>query len=143
MTSYSQGQQQNMEIILRSIIFTKDTFKYLNKNLNFIPTPKTNKQKLYIELESFFKLVKLKAHFKDQYKEKITTEDQIFKFQSNKKWPPNKNHHTIETYIEATERELKQHGDISGNKGCNNLFKGKRIAMQELSDHTDNHHQNR
>ena len=38
-------------------------------------------------------------------------EDQIFRPQSNKKWTPNKNHHTIETYIGATERELKQQGD--------------------------------
>ena len=28
-----------------------------------IPTFKTNKQKLYIEMESFFRLVKLKTHF--------------------------------------------------------------------------------
>ena len=94
-------------------------------------------------MEFFFRLSKLKACFKDQHNETLNTEDQIFKPQSNKRWTPKKNHHTIETYIEATERELKQHGDISDNKGCNNLFKGKRIAMQELSDHTDNHHQNR
>ena len=30
---------------------------------------KTSKQKLYIEMESFFRLVKLKAHFKDQHNE--------------------------------------------------------------------------
>ena len=52
--------------------------------------------------------VKLKAHFKEQYNEKLNTEDQIFKPQRKKeKWTPNKNHHTIETYIEATERELQ------------------------------------
>ena len=56
-------------------------------------------------MDSFFRLVKFKAHFKDQYNEKLNTEDQIFKPQSNKKWTPNKNYHTIETYIEAAERE--------------------------------------
>ena len=88
-------------------------------------------------MESFFRLVKLKAYFKDQYNEKLSTEDQIFKPQSNIKWTPNKSHQNIETYIEATERELKQQGDISDNKGYNNLSKGERIAMKELSDHTD------
>ena len=37
--------------------------------------------------------VKLKAHFKDQYNEKLNTEDQIFKPQGEKKkkkWTPNK-----------------------------------------------------
>ena len=57
-------------------------------------------------MKSFFRLVKLKAHFKDQYNHKLNTEDQIFKLQNNKKWTPNKNHHIIETYIEATETEL-------------------------------------
>ena len=78
--------------------FTKDIFKLLNKNLNFISMFKTKKQKLYIEMESFFRLVKLKAYFKDQYNHKLNTDDQNFKPQSNKKWTPNKNHHTIETY---------------------------------------------
>ena len=88
-------------------------------------------------MRTFFRLVKLKAHFKDQYNEKLNPADQIFKPQSNKKWTTHKNHHTIEKYIEATERELKQQGDISDNKGYNNLSKSERIAMKELSDHTD------
>ena len=98
---------------------------------------KTNKQNLYIEMEPSFRLIKLKAHFKDQYNEKSNKEDQIFKHHSKKKWTPNKNHHTIETYIEATEREHKQQGDISKTKGYSNLSKGGRIAMKELSDHTE------
>ena len=54
-------------------------------------------------MESFFRLVKMKAHFKDQNHEKLNMKDHIFKPQSNKKWTPNKNHCTVETYIEATE----------------------------------------
>ena len=82
-------------------------------------------------MESFFRLVKLKAHFKDQYNVKLNMEDQIFKPQSNKIATPSK------TYIEATERELKQKGDISDNKGYINLSQGERIAMEELSDLTE------
>ena len=88
-------------------------------------------------MQSFSRLVKLKAHFKDQYNEELNTEDQTFKPPRNKKWTPDKNHHNVETYIEATEREFKQQGDISDNKGYNNLSKGERIAIKELSDLTD------
>ena len=59
-------------------------------------------------MESFFRLAKLKSHFKDQCNGKLNIEDQISQPQCNKKWTPNKNHHTITTYIEAKERELKQ-----------------------------------
>ena len=61
-------------------------------------------------MESFFRFVKLKAYLKVQYNEKLNTEDHIFKPQSNKNCTPNKNHRTIKTYIEATERELKERG---------------------------------
>ena len=81
-----------------------------NKNHSFIPMFKTNKQKIHIEMESFFRFVKLKAYLKVQYNEKVNTEDHIFKPQSNKNCTPNKNHRTIKTYIEATERELKERG---------------------------------
>ena len=88
-------------------------------------------------MQSFFRLVKLKAHFKDQYNEELNTEDQTFKPPRNKKWTPDKNHHSVETYIEATEREFKQQGDVSDKKGYNNLSKGERIAIKGLSDLTD------
>ena len=88
-------------------------------------------------MQSFFRLVKLKAYFKDQYNEELNTENQTFKPPRNKKWTPDKNHHNVETYIEATERELKQQGDISDNKGYNNSSKSERIAIKELSDLTD------
>ena len=133
------GKKSKVQLVvnLRNKTFTKDTFKILNKNLNFLPTFKTNKQNLCIEMESFFRLVKLKTHFKDQYNEKLNAEDQSFKPQSNKKWKPNKNRQIIETYIAAAERELKQQRDISDNKGQKNLSKSERIALKELSDLTD------
>ena len=79
-------------------------------------------------MESFFRFVKLKAHFKYQYNEKLNKQQ---------KWIPNKIHHSIETYIEAAEKELKQQGKIGGNKGYSNLSKVERIALKEVSDRTD------
>ena len=36
-----------------------------------------------------------------------STEDQLFKPKTNKKWRLDKNHHTVETYIEATKNALE------------------------------------
>ena len=87
-------------------------------------------------MESLFRL-KLEIHFKDHYTEKSNTKDQYSKPQSDEKWIPNKNHQSIKTYIEATERELKQQGDICDKKGYENLSKGETIAKKELRNHTD------
>ena len=46
--------------------FTKAEYKLLNKNLNFIPTPKVyNKNELDADLNDFFRRIKLKAYFKN------------------------------------------------------------------------------
>ena len=56
-----------------------------------------NKNHLNEELDNFFRLIKLKTYFKEKnvYKE------------TNKKWRPDKNHYTVETYIEATKNTLE------------------------------------
>ena len=62
------------------------TFQFLNKNLNFIATPKEyNKHKLNEELESLYILLKLKAHFRANENNILTTEEQIFKLQVKEK----------------------------------------------------------
>ena len=48
-----------------------------------------------------------------------------------------KKHPSIEIYIKATERELKGQGDISENKGYNNLSKVERIGLKETNNCTD------
>ena len=56
---------------------------------------------------TFFRLIKLKAHFKDNIMYNPTTEDQLFKPKTNKKWRLDKNHQIVETYIEATKNVLE------------------------------------
>ena len=125
-------------INLNKKTFTKGTFQFLNKNLNFIPTPKVyNKDKLNKELESFYRLLKLKAYFKDNENTKLTTEQQIFKPQKKEKWTPNKNHHTMSTYIEVTQRELEKEQTRMKEKSYNNLTKNERTSMKELSERED------
>ena len=44
-----------------------DTCKLLNKNLNFIPTSnRYNKNQLSSDLQNFYRLIKLRFHFKDE-----------------------------------------------------------------------------
>ena len=63
-----------------------------------------------------------------------TTEDQLFKPKSNKKCRPDKNHHTVEMYIEATKNALEPEEQKSNrNKYYNNLTKGERKALKELA----------
>ena len=111
----------------------------MNKNLNFIPTPSIfNKNQLNKELDDFFRLIKLKAYFKDNNMYNPSTEDQLFKPKTNKKWRPDKNHHTVETYIEATKNALEtEEQNNNNNKYYNNLTKGERKALKELADRND------
>ena len=74
--------------------FTKAEYKLLNKNLNFILTPKVyNKNELDAGLNDFFRCIKFKAHFKETPNNKNDDESRLFKQNKNKKWTPN-DHHT-------------------------------------------------
>ena len=64
-------------------------------------------------------------------------EQQIFKPQKKEKWTPNKNHHAVLTYIEATQRELEKEQTKMKEKPYNNLIKNERKSMKELSERED------
>ena len=75
----------------------------------FIPTPKVyNKHKLNKELGSFYRLLKLKAYFKDNRNTKLKREQQIFQPHKKEEWTPNTTHHTVLIYIKATQKELEK-----------------------------------
>ena len=76
-TTGFQSDPSGKVINLSKERFTKETFKLLNKNLNFIPT-QTNfsKTTLNKELEDFYRRIKLKVHFKNaKNKDQFTEED--------------------------------------------------------------------
>ena len=65
--------------------FSKSEYKLLSKNLNFMPTPKVyNKKKLDNDLNNFFKLIKLKAHFKGSTNKDTDDENTMFIVYKNK-----------------------------------------------------------
>ena len=70
--------------------FSLDTFKLLNKNLNFVPTPKKyNKKQLDNDAENFFRLIKLRAHFKDINPKSNTDQENLpFQIKNRQKWTP-------------------------------------------------------
>ena len=105
----------------------------------------------------FFRLNKLKAYFKYNNMYNPTTEDQLFKLKTNKKWTPDKNYYFTETYVEASKNALEteeqnknkskcysnltkgetEEQNNNKNKYYNSLTKGERIAKNELADQND------
>ena len=74
----------------------------------FVPTiKKFNTKLLDEEINDFYQHIQLKAHFRDNTKVKELKEEEIFKKPTNKKWAPNKNHDTIETFVETTKSRIK------------------------------------
>ena len=79
-----------------------------------IPTPSIfNKNQLNRELDDVFRLIKVKAYFKDNNMYNPTTGDQLFKPKTNKKWRKDKIHHTVETYIKASKNALEKKAKIT------------------------------
>ena len=66
-----------------------------------------------------------------------TIENQLFQLKPDKKWRPDKNHHTIETCREASKTALEtEEQNNSKNKYYNNLTKGERTTLK-LADRND------
>ena len=89
--------------------FTKGQYDLLNKNLNFYPIPgHYNKSILKKDLKSFNRKIKLKAFFCNKNVQKQETElankEPIIKSKTN--WEPKKNHHTVETFMEAVNKDI-------------------------------------
>ena len=99
----------------------------MNKNLNFIPARRIfNKNQLSKELYDFFRLIKLKAYFEDNMYVYMYNPTKLDQPKTNKKWRPDENHHTVETYIEATKNALEtEEQNNNKNKYYNNLTKGE------------------
>ena len=115
--------------------FSLDTFKLLNKNLNFVPTPKKyNKKQLDNDAENFFCLIKLRVHFKD-INPKLNTDQENLPFQikNKQKWTHKETHHNVSTFIDLAQNDLNkekkkknensktqsiQRGTISNGRTC-------------------------
>ena len=106
----------------------------MNKNLNFVPIQKTiNEDTINKEFEDFFRRIKLRAHFKNKKNKNLSSKEDRFKKPTNKKWIPTNNHHSVETFIEATRNEIQEIIEKTRPSKCSNLTTKERKAMQELT----------
>ena len=100
--------------------------------MNFCPRPNHyNKNSLNTDMLSFYRTVKLRAHFKD----KEQTKPPGPKLKSNSKWTPSKVSPCVETFITAVNNEIND----SNNKHLpkDNLSKNERKSLKQLKDRED------
>ena len=120
--------------------FSFDTYKLLNKNLNFIPTSERYKNQLSSDLQNFFRLIILRAHFKDETC--IATVNQPneqvpFKIKNKEKWTPKEKHDTVSTYIDLVENDINALMKEPTKKLKSNLTYKEHAAMEELAKRKD------
>ena len=111
-----------------------------NKNLNFCPTPgHYNKNILKKDLESFNRKIKLKAFFCNKNVQKQETElankELIIKSKTN--WEPKKNHYTVETFIEAVNKNIVERFSDTKKLTKNNLTDTDKNAIAYFSKRND------
>ena len=116
--------------------FTKAQYKLLGYNLNYIPTPNhINKRELFSDIKKFGRRIKLRDHFG-------ITHTNTPAFKSESTWVPNKNHHTVETFLEdfgrKVDHELKE-GTVNERKGNTgrNLTKSEQEALDQIKEMND------
>ena len=83
-------------------------------------------------MESFFRRIKLRAHFGNETP-RSRTEEEIFKPAST--WEPKNIHHTVNTFREAVINETNQYK--TSRKPANNLPKDEIKALEQLQSRDD------
>ena len=68
---------------------------------------------------------------------KNNDENRLFKQNKNKKWIPPNNHHTINRYVEAVKKDIKQSKAVPPRKIRSNLSKDEKEALEYLSKRDD------
>ena len=88
------------------------------------------------DISQFGRKIKLKAHFGNQPKNDLNDETNLFKPATNKTWIPQA-YHTINTFLEAFQNDIKL--DLESNKRHEpkNLSKHKLTAIKTLTNRTD------
>ena len=82
-------------------------------------------------MNTFYRRIKLNAHFKDS-KTTLPKEDMLFK-KSN--WTPTKNHHSVDTFIDLVNNDLKAMNPK--HKQTDNLSQKEKEALEILRNRTD------
>ena len=83
-------------------------------------------------MNKFYRRIKLKGHFKHS-KTTLPKEDMLFRNKSN--WTPTKNHHSVETFIDLVNNDLKAMNPK--HKQADNLSQKEIEALEILRNRTD------
>ena len=125
-------------INLSRLSFSLNTYKLLNKNLNFVPTQKRyDKKQLDQDLQNFYRLIKLKGYFKDSSEQQYEKNEATLFKQQNRNWTPHRNHHSIETFIDIVQKDIDKMKQENLIEVKHNLTKGEQLALDELSKRDD------
>ena len=85
---------------------SKNEYKLLNKNLNFVPNPgKPSKKDLDSDINAYFRRIMLKAHFGSNNQQ----EYEGFVSGGNGTWLPRDTHHTVKTYIQKVRNDFNSY----------------------------------
>ena len=95
-----------------------------------------NKRKFICDINGFYRRIKLKAYFKDQTS-KPKTEKYIFRKPADKRWIPKKTRHNIETFIEATNKEINKEIEHIKQAKYLNHSKREQEALEDLQERAD------
>ena len=118
--------------------FTVYEYKVLGYNSNFIPTPEhLNKYKLMQNISDFSRSIKLKAHFKNETLPDKNDESFRFRPAPAQKWTPPNVHHTVNTFIESFENQVKNESKKCTRTRKNNLNKHELKALMDLQQRDD------
>ena len=84
---------------------------------------KINKKEVHNQLHKFFRCIKLTAHFHDTTKQAdLSNKEYRFKGK-NKHWVPTKIHHALDTFMEATKKDINEQLTKILKSSYNRFFK--------------------
>ena len=83
------------------------------------------------DISQFGRKIKLRAHFGNQPKDNLDNETTRFKPATNKSWIPQA-HHTIDTFLEAFQNDIKLDLESDKTHGAKNLSKHEVTALKTL-----------
>ena len=110
--------------------------------MNFCPTPECyNKKEIKTDVKNFEKKIKLKSFFelKNQNKpnENNSTPSDIPNIKFKSTWEPPKNHHTINTFIEALNNDVDELFKHKQTLPRNNISQHEKNITSEFSQRKD------
>ena len=151
--SIQHRSEPNGNIInLSKHLFTKGQYDLLENDLTFFPTPgHYNRSILKMDLESFVRKIKLKAFFQNK-KHQLHETDLSNKepnIKSKTKWEPKNNHHNVEAFIKAVNKDVVEIFSDKNKLPKNNLtdayrkcytlfFETKRSCYNDSRQQRDN-----